>query len=500
MMNQLILKLLTLLSSFFIMNFVYKTFFYNKDLIKHSEVWSRFKDTLNTNPELLYLGESSNTTYKNSDWDQRSIAELSSIFLNNIKATHFTKEASHAGIYFDLLNSVPSSSSLKTVIVTLNLRSFNSGWINSDLETALRKSIILGKPYPALWNRFLLAFKAYPHPLNELRENKITQANKIPLDIYGDGTVMTSIDDWNAQMAKHGILESDGTKNEAQTTLACHYIKTYAFKIDTNTNPRIKDVDKIVRLCKKRNWNLILNLMAENIEMADSLVGAPLVHIIRENGELLMERYHKENAIVVNNLELVPDKEFIDRDWTTEHYSQQGRYLIAENLAKKGIQHFYPSQFIDSPKIIIPAPKSIFYTDMESQGDFDFNKSLSKEHFFSANHSSCINNKNEFSVTFVKPKKLLPDNAKNLLISYAMFQVDTIHDAKLVIEILGDRIPFLWNGIKLSDLNPATNQWLDLKYNYILPPTYDSSDVVKVYFFNKFESTVCIDNFKVEFQ
>ena len=50
--------------------------------------------------------------------------------------------------------------------------------------------------------------------------------------------------------AKKGIKNSDGTINRQLTELACHYIKTYAFQIDTQRNPRIKDFDKIVCVAK----------------------------------------------------------------------------------------------------------------------------------------------------------------------------------------------------------------------------------------------------------
>lgn len=78
-------------------------------------------------------------------------------------------------------------------------------------------------------------------------------------------------------------LNEDGSKNSEATVLACHYIKTYAFQIDTIQNPRIKDFDNIVALAKKRNWNLVFNLMAENIDKAESLVGNELVSFIKQN-------------------------------------------------------------------------------------------------------------------------------------------------------------------------------------------------------------------------
>ena len=114
--------------------------------------------------------------------------------------------------------------------------------------------------------------------------------------------------------------------------LACHYIKGYAFNLDEN-NPRIKDFDEISDWCEKQHIPLYLNLMAENVQYADSLVGKELVFLMRENRNYLVKRYNKNNCKVIDNLELVNGKNFIDQTWTTEHYDYLGRMLVARNLA-----------------------------------------------------------------------------------------------------------------------------------------------------------------------
>jgi hypothetical protein len=114
--------------------------------------------------------------------------------------------------------------------------------------------------------------------------------------------------------------------------LACHFIKAYAFNLD-ESNARIKDFDAIKEWCSKNNVKLDLNLMAENTEYADSLVGKELVFLMRENRDYLVKRYNGRNCVVVDNLEAVRGKDFIDQNWTTEHYVLRGRMKIAKNLA-----------------------------------------------------------------------------------------------------------------------------------------------------------------------
>jgi hypothetical protein len=102
----------------------------------------------------------------------------------------------------------------------------------------------------------------------------------------------------------------------------------------------VKDMDEIVEYCAKNKINLYLNLMAENVFYADSLVGKELVFLMKQNRDFLVKRYNKGNCVVVDNFELVNGKDFIDQNWTTEHYGYKGRMKIAKNLAQALKQQF----------------------------------------------------------------------------------------------------------------------------------------------------------------
>jgi hypothetical protein len=55
---------------------------------------------------------------------------------------------------------------------------------------------------------------------------------------------------------------------------------------------------------------------------------------MRDNRDKLIKRYEAMGATVIDNLELVPSEHFLDKKWTTEHYNDKGRILIAKNVAK----------------------------------------------------------------------------------------------------------------------------------------------------------------------
>ena len=129
------------------------------------------------------------------------------------------------------------------------------------------------------------------------------------------------------------FLKPDGSWDLDKIILACHYIKTYAFNINAN-NPRIRDFDYINDWCQQNKIPLYLNLLAENVHYADSLVGKELVFLMKKNRDYLVNRYNKNNCHVIDNLELVPGKEFTDQTWTTEHYGYKGRMIIAKSLSE----------------------------------------------------------------------------------------------------------------------------------------------------------------------
>jgi hypothetical protein len=135
--------------------------------------------------------------------------------------------------------------------------------------------------------------------------------------------------DWDKAMAQKLLC---GEHDSAKVILACHYIKTYGFNI-TEDNPRIKDFDCITEWCNRNNVRLYYNLLAENVDYADSLVGKELVFLMRQNRDYIRDRYTKKGCVVIDNLEEVKGKNYVDQNWTTEHYNYKGRMTLAKNIA-----------------------------------------------------------------------------------------------------------------------------------------------------------------------
>jgi hypothetical protein len=312
---------------------------YKSDLEEKSKEVLELKRSL-PETDVYYFGESSNVTYTPEDSIKNSISELTGLFFPGLRVTNINKYATHSGIYKVWLTQMEASDAKpKAAIITLNLRSFDATWINSKLETQLQESIVLLKPYPNIVNRFFLSLQAFDNRSEKQREKEVVEEwSRTELHFPFDFKYKT-VKQWDDGMAAGGHLKPDGSWDMDKIVLACHYIKGFAFNLDEN-NPRVKDFDAIADWCTKNKISLYLNLMAENVEYADSLVGKELVYLMKQNRDFLVKRYNKGNCVVVDNLELVKGREFIDQNWTSEHYDYKGRMRIARHLASAMKQQF----------------------------------------------------------------------------------------------------------------------------------------------------------------
>ena len=341
--KYLIIRCLAIAFILFAANFIYTKFFFEKDLQIHGDMINLTRGI--DSARVIYMGESSNFTFSPNDSDKRKISDMICDFYPDLKIQDITHGALHAYCYYIFLKTIPDNSKLETIIITLNLRSFDANWRYSDLETFLQKQMIMIDPtYPPLFRRFLLGFKGYDNKTVKERERQFLNEWDTAKLIVPFPLEYNTVKKWDNAIASNGYIDVSGNRNEDSTILACHYIKTYAFQIDVNKNPRIKDFDNIVKLAKQKGWHVIFNLMAENTQKANKLVGKELIYLIKQNRDLLVTRYSKMGATVVDNLECVNDSDYIDQNWTTEHYKETGRKTIAKNVAE-ALKPFYAKNY-----------------------------------------------------------------------------------------------------------------------------------------------------------
>lgn len=323
--------MLMLLGLLVVVDVIYYFTLYPKDL-KENCTLMELSQRAKHGVDMVYLGESSNHTYSDSDTDKRFICEMIDDLLPEHQVGNLAKDACHAGIYYDILRNIPKNCDVRTVIVTVNMRSFTSEWIYSVLETPLRKEQIFMKHAPALYKRMLLAFKAYPVWTEAERSSMIRKGFKNQTFTLPYPFPYRNANEWDRAIGRSYTLHN-GIQPSADTiALACHHVKCFACQLETN-NPRIKDLDKILTLCKRCGWQPVFNILAENVDQIDSLCGPELVYLLEQNAQYIVNRYEPQGVIVVNNLKEVRDDDFRDRSFPTEHYKQTGRLTIARNVA-----------------------------------------------------------------------------------------------------------------------------------------------------------------------
>lgn len=286
-------------------------------------------DSLSKTSEVLYFGESSNFTSSDSDSSKQSISEMIGMISHQRIGT-INKAASHAGVYKPLIERLKNSQ-VKTLIVTMNLRSFGINWIESDLETNLSRADVMYSNLPPIAKKFMVAFKAYDHQDDFKRKLAIKSHYKHDV-LFDEPGKFRTVRDWDAYMFDRGHLDKNGQRDKETCELACQYIKNYAFVI-ADDNPRVKDFDAIVKFCAAHHIRIIFHLLPENCMKAEALAGADLTFFMTKNADYLQKRYGSQ-ATFVNNLSLLPDSCYIDKAWPTEHYIYKGRQKVAMQVAK----------------------------------------------------------------------------------------------------------------------------------------------------------------------
>ena len=486
------LKLLLVFVILIISNELYTNYFLESDIKKHT--YREIADVIPKDSEIVYFGESSNFSTYYEDKDKRSISEYIANYFPTKRFGTVHKGALHAGVYKYLMQHFPEENPIETIVVTLNLRSFSANWIYSELETALTKSIVLLKKGPALKNRFLLSFKGYDIKTKEQRvkqfKNKWEESTlQFPWDFPH-----LNVNRWDKAMDKQGIRNPDGTKDWKTTTLACHYIKSYAFQIDTLSNPRIKDFDEIVEYATSKGWNVVFNLLAENTDKAQELIGDDLLYLMRQNRDLLVKRYQKKGAIVVDNLEEIEALYFTDKDWTTEHYWENGRKTIAKNVADS-LRSLYPTDFIT----LNNNERSWFFHDAGSKEKWSQSSSINSEQAFSGSLSSKVCDRLPYSLTMEWPIKQIPQtNLNTVRVEGMAFTYSLKNEAKIIVEANGKVTNYKIEE-SLESYIVKENNWASFSIEFNLPDNIRDYENMKVYIYNPSKKAVFIDDIDIRF-
>lgn len=472
-MKKLLIRIGMVVVMLVLLNWVYTKWLFEKDLRKHSDIVELSWQVIDDSCRIIYLGESSNNHYGDEETNHRKISDFASDYFPTVKMGDLTHAASHAQTYLYMLKHIPASSAVETVVVTMNLRSFGPLWIYSKLETPLRKQLVLLQDYPPLVNRFLLAFKAYPIKTEDEWNDLVFAHWRYDTISLPDFPWNTTVD-WDYGMYSYGWYDAHGQRDLDATALACHYIKTYSFVINDD-NPRVKDFDAIVQLCRKNGWNLVLNLMAENVDKANQLVGKDLLRLMKYNRDYLLQRYgNLDGVTVVDNMSLVRDVNFIDQDWTTEHYYEEGRRIVAHHLAQV-LKDFYPDDYRDPETLTRDAGHYCFADVMTLGGQ------------------------NPWGTTLVLTADSLHPDWSIVNVAFEMKQGDGPNNTTFAVERHGPNGEVAIDSYR-ADRQVVKNDWDFVTFTLPMDSTYRTAQQIKMYVYNTKAGMVEVRNFDISFR
>jgi hypothetical protein len=448
--------------------------------------------------DILYLGESSNVTYGDLDFDKSSIHEFLQRHFPGLQTIGITQAAAHAGHYVKILQNIPCGKSPKSVVVTLNLRSFSPQWVFAKQAPALDKKMVLLGQGPVLWRKLMLTLRQY---------NRNSEADQ--LELTQNAWKTEPLPDWGAQSPRNvhqwdsilalKIKKETNPDRKRKLVLATHYLKAYAFQIDTLSHPRIADLDALVGLCNERGWNLTLNLLPENTQKAEELFRDTLANLMRSNADWLTRRYRHKGVDVVNLLDSLPNECFLDQDWTTEHYNEFGRRKVAR-LVSLSLKRQYPSAWRESLQFE-QGGLSRFTNDFEGGTKWSQMHTCTTQRSHSGSMSSMVGGKEPFSVTWTSGlDKLDSTKLDSVEVSFWLYQDALDHAAAIAFEASGDSVSYMWDSLSVKRFTNRTSQWVPVKVAWKTWPEFKQADLMKIYLYNPSAKAVWVDDWIIQFK
>lgn len=330
-------------------NVLYKKEFYDADVQKYSRVKNRI-DSAFHNGDIVYLGESSNTSYNPwTDTLKESISDFLQLYIPSQKVEAVTHESYHPGLFKQMLNLHPNNRGLfefmamhqdQTIVLGVNIRTCGPTAVFSGNEASNQQEALFYSKRPSLLTRLFLSLKYYDHR-DALEMGRLKFQWWRSVDISGDGsvgdtfhisnqykTVKTWIDDLaNDQRPELPVQ----VKNMADA-----YVKEFAFLLDDD-NVRVQDLKEIAAICNKLNLKLIFHILPPNKQYANDLFNhGELIQYLDYNYLFLKKRFSEWGVTVVDNYNLPEANEkvsrFTDQWYPTEHYDATVRKAIAKSL------------------------------------------------------------------------------------------------------------------------------------------------------------------------
>ena len=369
---KVLLRLAVGAAVFFVANYGYvSSGLYKKERVKFSPVAGKL-DSAFLHGDVVYLGESSNTSFNPwTDTFGYSVSEFLQMYLPQNRVRGVSHDGYHVGLFSQMLGLMPeqwADSSRKTVVITVNMRSFGPSAMFNGNEASNQQEAIFYSHRMALLNRVFVSLHHYDSRDAREMERAKTQwfrtkdlrlnggAGNHYGNTHGDGRMVSKGEEffyhntvkwWLRDLQRQFAPVSGDVDLARVMPMAEAYLKEFAFLLDEE-NPRVQALDAIVEKCKREQVNVVFVLLMPNYDHANRLFGEELTQLMDYNMDFLRKQFagwekeYKQGDFKVGYVDVpraygdwAGGQHYTDQWYPTEHVDAHIRQFIAKKTAEK---------------------------------------------------------------------------------------------------------------------------------------------------------------------
>jgi len=415
---KVLLRLAVGVFVFFVANWWYwSSGLRNKERLKFSPVAGKL-DSAFCYGDVVYLGESSNTSFNPwTDTFGYSVSEFLQMYLPQNRVRGVSHDGYHVGLFSQMLGLMPehwalrapgfeefdrgdldaggektalgsvkygvskdnwyklndSNSLRKTVVITVNMRSFGPSAMFNGNEASNQQEAIFYSNRMALLNRVFVSLHHYDNRDSREMERAKTQWFRTKdlrlkggvgnhyFNTHADGNMKpegewyyhNTVKWWLRDLQRQFAPVSGDADLARVMPMAEAYLKEFAFLLDEE-NPRVKALDAIVEKCKREQVNVVFVLLMPNYDHANRLFGEELTQLMDYNMDFLRKRFagwekeYKQGDFKVGYVDVqraygdwAGGQHYTDQWYPTEHVDAHIRQFIAKKTAEKILEFQY---------------------------------------------------------------------------------------------------------------------------------------------------------------
>ena len=203
--------------------------------------------------------------------------------------------------------------------MNLNLRSFGTHWIYSNLETSLQRNLAYWNNRPGIINHINIALKNYNYTSPEKLIGKIEYQKRLEKLPFSENH--STINRWVDSLRKENPSNKMGQL----------MVENFGFVIKED-NKMLSYFSEIVAWTKEKKIPIAFVILPEDIEGMSVHVDQQLVDLVVSNKLFLLNYFSDQNIPVIDLCEELDASHFFDAH-PTEHYNFQGREYVGQRIA-----------------------------------------------------------------------------------------------------------------------------------------------------------------------